>query len=456
MSVETPERLTTSTPKKLDVLINPDLGGTYEGHFNINDTIIFARPLDRNLAHVEPQGTEETPALDFEKDLRGIERVSRFFKDGGVIMPEGILNYNPVLARWGFEEAGSAGKVEEFKEHERIQVEKALRERYDSAESTLIYTIDENLRLRNDIYPREPFAEGIQRGNLYLRQQGSSDTEREEKELKGFLKVESLLTDPLTPLTTKMIVMSPPSRLKGSIYVKNFVDFYELVSDEQTSKRVVKMTRFATDVTYGEGVTDAYLLSHPTTIDSTDKRDAQAIFKDKFGKGKDAAEEKDMQTILKKSEERIKFYINTLCNPAATAENIAVAFQAVLNGADVVGRGVKRIMETVFKGVTRVFDNIPTFRNIREEVDWLGRQVVEQIAAACGMSGGFGSSIRKLLRGIGSFVSNFSRLFSNGFSYISTENGDYHFGSCVTCKRGNVLVGECGICTGCEQNMSVS
>lgn len=449
MSVEAPASLTTTTPYKLEVLINPDPGGTYEGSFNINDTIIFARSSDRILPPAEPQEIRKTPPLDFEKDFRGIDRVRRFFKEGGVIMPEAILNYNPILARWGFEEAKQDGKVDDFKEHETKQVEKTLRERYNSAQSIVIYTIDENLRFRNDIYPKEPFAEGIQRGVLSLRQQGSPDCEREEKELEGFLKIEKVMTDPETSLNTKMMVMSPPSTLEGSIYKMNFVDFYELVTDEQTGKAVVKMTRFATDATYGD-VTDAYLLSHPTGIDPADTRSVQSIFQEKFGRAKDVSEEEYIQTILSNSKERIKFYIDTLCNPSATAESIAVAFQAVLNGADIVGRGFKRIVETVFKGVTRVFNRMPDFRNTREEVEWLGRQRVEQIAAACGTSVGF--SIRRLLNGIGS-ISNFSRIFSGGFSSRSIEGTDYHLGSCVVCKKGNVLVGGCDICTSCEQNL---
>lgn len=454
MPVETLERLTTPTPKKLEILIDPDPGGTYEGNFDINGTIIFARSSDRNLVPPESQEPEKTTPLDFEKDLRGINRVKRFLKDGGVEMPEGvILNYNIALALWGFQEARLAGKVEEFKKQETQQVEKALRERYNSTQSTLVYIIDENLRLRNDIYPKEPFAKGMQRGVLYLRQQGSPDSEREEKELEGFLKIEEIMVNPETALHTKMMVISPPSKLKGSIYTNNFVDFYELVRDEQTGKRVVRMTRFATSATYAEGATDTYFLSHPTTIDATDTRSIHEIFGTMFSRGKGTAEEKDMQIVLSKSVERIRFYINALCNPVATAENIAVAFNAIPNGADLLRKGLKAAKEAVVKGVARVFNSLPVFSNIREEVEWLGRLPVEQIAAACGMSAGF--SVRGLLRGIGNFISNISRIFSGGYSSvtISTENGDYHIGSCVVCKRGNVLVGGCDICTSCEKTM---
>ncbi len=454
--VETVNTSVAAPLKKLDILIAPDPGGRFEGSFNINDTIVFAQPLDRISPNTEPEEPIKTAPLDFEKDLRGIARVRRFFKEGGVTVPESISNYDLASAKWAAEEARLAGTVEGFKEYETEQVEKALGERYNSAESVITYLIDQSFRLRNEKHSDEPAAIKIARGNVYLQRQGSPDSEREAKELEGFLKVESLLADPATPIDTKMMVISPPSKLEGSIYVKNFVDFYELVTDDKTGKRMVRMTRFATDATYGEGVTDAYLLSHPTRIDSTDASSVEKIFLDKFSKGKDVTEEKEKQTILSKSKERIKFYIDVLCNPAATAESIALAFQAVLNGADVVGRGFERIVETVFKGVTRVFNNVPTFRNIAEEVDWLGRLVVEPVAAACGISGGVSiQSIRKFLSGgIGNLISNFSMIFSGGLSYIRTEKGDYHTGDCVSCKRASVLVGECDICTSCEQNMS--
>lgn len=40
-----------------------------------------------------------------------------------------------------------------------------------------------------------------------------------------------------------------------------------------------------------------------------------------------------------------------------------------------------------------------------------------------------------------------------GTSTSLESSGDYHFGSCVICKKGNVWVGGCDICTSCEENM---
>lgn len=447
MIVETPERLTSSL-KHYEVLNQPNPGGWIDQDEQVTNYQIETFP--RISAPVESQELRKTPPLDFVKDLRGIERINRFFQDGGVIMSEGISNYDLRSAKWAAGEARLAGQVGEFKEYETEQVEKALGERYNVAKDTVTYLIDEYFRFRNDKRADEPAATKIARGNVYLKQKGSPDTEREQKELEGFLKVEALLADPLTPLHTKTMVISPPSALKGSIYKMNYVDFYELVKDEQTGKRVVRMTRFATDATYGEGVTDAYFLSHPTTIDATDARSVHEIFMVMFGSGKNTVKEKDMQAILSKSEERIRFYINALCDPAATAESIAVAFNAVLNGADLLWEGLKTAKEVVVKGIAGVFNSLSVFRSIKEEVDWLGRLPVEQIAAACGMSAGF--SVRGL-RSIGNFISNISRIFSGRFSSVSIEGVDYQLGSCVVCKKGNVLVGGCDICVSCEPNM---
>ncbi|TSC87843.1 MAG: hypothetical protein G01um10147_346 [Microgenomates group bacterium Gr01-1014_7] len=377
----------------------------------------------------------EINTSELENDLDEVDKLQREFNralgidtDG-----EGIKNYNPVLARWRYEKLTTDEQRLQFREHETKQVETALRERHDSAESSLIYTIDENQRLRNSkIFPTEPFAQGIQRGVLYLRRQGSPDSEREEKEVEGFLKVERAMVNPETPINTKMMVISPPSRLNGSIYVKNFVDFYELA--EVNGKRVVKMTRFASSASYGEA-TDAYLLSHPTRIDP-DNRSVHDVFRDRFEGKKDALEENRMQEVLTGSKGRIRFFIDALCQGIADAESIAVALNAVLNGADLIKKGFNSFKEKIV---------LPVFRSIREEIDWLGRLPVEAIAAACGISGGFG------IRGKG--IKSISSIISTGFSSVNIEGADYQLGSCVVCKRGNVWIGGCSICTSCEENM---
>lgn len=51
------------------------------------------------------------------------------------------------------------------------------------------------------------------------------------------------------------------------------------------------------------------------------------------------------------------------------------------------------------------------------------------------------------------------RLFGENSTILGTSaslesSGDYHLGSCVICKRGNVLIGGCDICTSCEEIMA--
>ena len=55
------------------------------------------------------------------------------------------------------------------------------------------------------------------------------------------------------------------------------------------------------------------------------------------------------------------------------------------------------------------------------------------------------------LRGISlgsSILSESTTSFPGGIT------GEYHVGTCGNCGSSNVLVGDCGICTGCEKDMA--
>ena len=227
------------------------------------------------------------------------------------------------------------------------------------------------------------------------------------------------MVDPETPVNTKMMVISPPSKMDGTIYVKNFVDFYEL--QEIQGKKVVKMTRFASDASYPEELSDAYLLSHPTRID-TDERNVHEIFREKFESKKGALEESKMKEVIVGSQGRIRYFVEALCE--GDPESIALSFNAVLNGADMLRRTVDQMKNVI----------LPAFKSVRDEVDWLGRQVVERIAAACGTSSGF--SLKK-----GFKIKSSSK--SGSLDALSTllagsdEHGSLKF-KCENCDRTNI------------------
>ncbi len=396
-------------------------------------SLAITETSDRISPVVEAPEPIKIPSLDHQKDLKGIQRILRWFQDGGVMLSNKITNYELAPARWAALEASSTDSIDTFKQHEIRQVETALGERYGVAESPIIYQIDDSNRLRNEIYPKEPFAQGMQRGVAYLKEKGSPDGEREQKEVEGFLKIEAVLTDPEIAIGTKMIVCSPPSQLEGSNYFKNFVDCYE-----KTDQKVVTMTRFATDATYGEGFTDAYALSHPDLYEATDLRSGQEIVAEKYGLAKNVVTVKERDSILEGSKERIQFYIDTLSNPNASPESIFVAFQAVLNGADRIARGFKSIVQTVFKGVKKEFNNLPTFKNIAEEVRYWGHLPVELVKAACGTSGG------GALKGIKGAMRSIGQLIKGGIDKMfKSKNG------CSKCGRMGLEL-ECGVCDNCK------
>jgi len=97
-----------------------------------------------------------------------------------------------------------------------------LGERYSVAESTINFSL-ENGTLKNPDYD-EPVIIRYKKGQQFLRQNGSRETDREDAEVEGIEKVQQLLQNLKTHET---IVVISPKGPKGSLYGENLFDTWQ-------------------------------------------------------------------------------------------------------------------------------------------------------------------------------------------------------------------------------------
>lgn len=439
-----PERLLTlpSTPnfsplslKHYEVLTNPDLGGRTNSTSPIEDTVV--------LATSQQETTEKPSEYNAQNHLAEVNRIQVIF-DRIFGRSLEISNYNPVLEIAKYNTLQTEEERQQFSDYENKQIATALRERYQSATSVVYYEIDDNNKLRSRDLPTQPFEEILKNGIEYYQTLNSSDVSRMEKEREGLLQLQPVLTNPETPQGTKMTVISGPSSVEGTIFKENFLDVYEVCEDPVSKKRLIKMTRFASDKNYEqykkevsglledyfdqqEGPIDEWFLSHPLV---TNEITAQ---------NKSALKEEHIQQILTEGEHRITHLITTICENVIDPEKVAIALNAVLNGADRAWQSLKSIQGKITGFISKAREQTsPIFRSITEEINWLGHQVVRAVRAGCGLSGGFsiGKSFGLSIKSIFSGSTSESYGISGSSISESDQYGSLEF-PCPQCNRTN-------------------
>ncbi|MFZ6034946.1 MAG: hypothetical protein ACOYUB_02265 [Patescibacteria group bacterium] len=332
------------------------------------------------------------------KNLQRIQVLHDVFNKTNGIKTTRVMNYDPVLARWKFEEADAKKNRKKFKKYERFQVETALRERDHTAKSSIKYIVGGNGEIYNELFPDEPFSTVLERGLAYRQQHGSKEIAREKSEIAGWRKITSSLADPETPAGTKAVVVSGPGLIEDTNYHDNFVDVYEAV-DTPSGKRQIQMTRFSSQLDYEQYWNkiqsldrnyfqesnlpiDAWMLSHPILFSHQDQRTADQIFDGIFEKRKDSMTESDFQKLLVLCMPVINYYINALTQDRYDPRVIALSWNAVLQKNDIVRHAIANGRDLNSR-------DAPFNGNIAMEIDWLGRQVIETVAAGCGSSEGF-------------------------------------------------------------------
>lgn len=370
-----------------------------------------------------PQEPQEPVRIDHTKHLDQVSVTRQAFNaELGIPGGKRILSCDPVFDIVNMRLAVTPEQRAAVIENIKVDEEKNLRERYHAAVSVVKYILDENGVAYGENCS-EPADWSFRRGALERVRQGSG-SEREFGTVEGGIKAKKKLADPATPLHSKMVVISGPD--KDSVYTDNFVDIYESDLDPLTGKKIIVMTRFAAALSYDEyksraihlkpdylngatGSIDAYFLSNPIFFDSgIDTRNPHELFKGEFAYQKEAIGEKDFQEIYQVCLPFILNYIDVLCSGTFNPTEIAVAFNAILNKGDAIRKEIINKGKKVLNSIHHIKETVVnTFKSVKEEAAHLGRQMVEEIMAGCGLSGGFsiGSSSGGILATVGSLIS---------------------------------------------------
>lgn len=355
--------------------------------------------------------------------------------------PGQFENYNPVLARWGFDRLQSPEQTQLFRVNEIQNVTTALRERNHTTESRLRLTIGPDKKIHNEVFPDSSYEEVLERGVRYRAENGSQETEREEAEIRGFLKIQEVLTSEDTKIGTSFIVISPPGLNKETPYVHNFVDSYELAEDEY-GRRSIQYTRFASplgydqyseiaqgfDSKYFEEQTepiDAWYLENPILV-SVDNGfgNIDEVLEKHFAKDVNAMEEEQFQELYKTYLPYILYYLDQITKTDFDSVEVAKAYNAILLSTE----------NDEMKKETTVF--LANNEDVSSIVDRFGRFEVEKKQAGCGSSSGFtiGSS--------GFFTANSVSFFGGG-------RGSKEWFNCPKCKyKADGPIGN--TCPGCR------
>lgn len=310
-------------------------------------------------------------------------------------------------------------------EFTKRQLETHIGERFNVLLSKTRYKIKNGSIFTAHI--EEPFMHVLVRGRDYRRKYGSPvDWPREQAEVEGFEKIEQVLCNPSTEVSTMMLSISPPGN-PGSSYQHNFYDIFTLREDH--SGRHIEARRYSSALNnweYAQKVrrfyptpfipTDVYFLSAPIQISKdVDCYIAPDDIHYDFHKDHSFLSEEKFQEILKVCGPLIISYINLLSeNPFDESMQILI-FNAILNKAD------QTRTQTHYRSLP-----------IEEEIYWLGNLPVRHVMAACGPSSG------------ASKKDSYSSLFEGSFS-VSEFGGSFledNFGSreveCPECRRINI------------------
>lgn len=368
------------------------------------DTVVSRQELLQTVSVAE-----FTPNRGFDTDLRAIKKLQAEFdaplgnepEDGEV-----IRSYNPVLARWKYEQLETPEQQKFFRAYEQFQMETHLRERYHAATSAIRYNIDEAGKLRNELFPDEAFETVLERGVEYRKENDSPELEREEMEMQGFKKIQAKLTDRATPSGAKFVVISSPGRVEGTTYVDNYVDIYEVEENEKTKQRSITMTRFASetdDIAYEaiakrfdagyfeaeKGPRDGWYLLNGIYLDpQVDSRTTDEIFDQEFSHREDAISEAEFQQLYQTCLPFILNYLQDLCDEKLNPEAIAVAYNAVLRKGDLEKQIIASLKNNTMLNAWDIPRRKPVFYDVRAEADRIGREGVEKVIAGCGRSDG--------------------------------------------------------------------
>lgn len=299
------------------------------------------------------------------------------------------------------------------------QIETHLRERFNVLLSTVEYGIMDGHLVREGT--REPFINSIKRGRdiIQIISQNVIDFNRENAEVTGFEKIDSLMSNPEVPLGSKALSISLRGE-KGSKYGHNFYDIFTL--KERDGRRYVELLRYSSALKAQDYIErfgfdpDNFskaedFLANPifiTDVLITPEQIHKTLHKDhKY------MTTSDFEEIWNGVQPAVKNYL---------FNRDANSFNAILNLAD-----------RVWDGFVDYVAYAPTQAMLRN----LGDQPVRQAVGGC--PGKSGADMNNSLFS----VAEFSSLGKDrGYNFD-------HEGVCVVCNSGPKALGPCEICEEC-------
>ncbi len=372
-------------------------------------------------------------AQNAESELEGVKSLQKRWNKA-LNLPEdrsGTLdNYNPVLARWGFERARSEEEKESFRNEEFNNITTALRERHNTKESRLTLTIDSEKKVRYEAFP-EPYENVLERGRVYRERNGSNDLVREKAEIDGFLRIQDTLTDPQTPVGTTLMVISAPSEVADSPYMHNFIDGYQSAIDPETGDRIINYVRYASSVdttdyvsiaqrldphfferkaereqTTGKQIPlDAWYLENPLIIPEQEGQTIDTVFQKYFAEDVGAMEEEEWQKLDKLYLPYKLYLLDQITKDAFDPEAIARAYNIMLLSSERATMHIDGEEHVIFESKNKKLHE-DAYRYMATLAQRHGHEQAEEREVGCGKSAGVkigGNNVNAMLNSVSQF-----------------------------------------------------
>lgn len=305
---------------------------------------------------------------------------------------QGIMNYNPRHDIQDFLDlANLQGKIppDEFAQRQtqiinrtRRQLEKMLGERFRIRSSQVEYFVEEGI-LKSPDYG-EPVIERYEKGQRFLAENGSTETEREQAEVDCMRQLEKIFSEGELREGEKVLVASAKGP-KGSFYNDNYFDVYE-----QKGNKII-MSRYHSTHNYDGFFRAAQAANPHLNWPRPEQLDAAYFFKrpivtmlsteqilEIFAVDHNTQPEKINQEIKETCDSYTSHYIRILVETPYEIEEIKMAINTIFNVAD----------ETEIKTRQRAWAGVeslqyPQFASVEAAVNFYGSQPVRIVHFGC-------------------------------------------------------------------------
>lgn len=311
------------------------------------------------------------------------------------------------------------------------QLETHLRERFNVLISTIEYGMVDGHLVRQGT--KEPFIDSIKRGRDIIQKLSSNtvDVDRENAEITGFEKIDFFLSNPATPLNSKMLSVSPKGD-EGSKYQHNFYDIFTL--KERNGERYVELSRYSSGLTTRD-------YAKRLGMDPNNPPKAADLLANPIKGGVFIAPEQIHEALhadhaYMTPSDFDDIWTSPLVQSFVKRYELnrdGRSFDAVLNAADVVWENKNR------KEKGQTYKDYSVYSPSYGEIRYLEEKEVRQAGGQC--PGKSGSGRKDSAFSVSDFVKK-----DRGYEFD-------HEGTCVVCESGPKALGPCQICEKCVEKI---